>query len=82
MHLSIEQFSVSLTRSEAVDIFSSVRIGIRHTIVTHWRQHQNCWPDSETQRLNILKELVRVTGHDYNQEFEAFTKLLNNEDEV
>lgn len=82
MHLSITNFNITLTHSEAVDLLRSLVIGIRYTIVTHWRQHPKCWPEDESQRLNIVKELSRVTGHDYTSTFDDLTKLLNNKDEI
>lgn len=80
MQIEIERAKLEITNDEAQLLYSALRTALRFTIVTHWRNHKECWPDREQVRLRILRDLARLSyANDYKAEFEELTELVHND---
>lgn len=80
MFLTIEKFGITLTYAEATELYRSLITAIKYTIVTHWRQHKECFPADESTRLSMCEQLSLVTGHNHEWEVKQLTELLNNQE--
>lgn len=80
MKITAQEIHLQIDNTEATDLFRSILVALKYTIVKHWRFNKSCWPENEKIRLRMLKELSIVTGNNYEWEFKQLMTLLNSDE--
>jgi hypothetical protein len=76
MQVIVDNMEARISWTEAVDIYRSLRTAIDYTIQTHWKNHPESFPHSESSRLNMMRSLAGVTGQDFESHYGELLRSL------
>lgn len=76
MYLEIKEVTIKATYGEVTMLYWALKNALARTIIEHWCNHPNAYPEREVERLYMLKQLSRVVDLNYETERKELEDLL------
>lgn len=77
MHISFKELTLKISEEEAFVLYSTIKQNLATNIKEHWKNHPDSYPKMEEVALNMMRQLARFTGHDFEYDSGELKKLLD-----